>query len=152
MRDLLVPKSHTLALNELENVERTRLRVAYGLASTWPTLSYLLLLVLPFGIGGIAFKLVPLLIAQRFNQQILAAHATNGLSIFVRQVLHLQLGLAVGLEVVAVLLVLCLGASTGADVSGALMIVCWSMHTVIGARALATGRTWQAPSFERKSN
>lgn len=123
---------HALSLHE-----RKRLDATLVVAGVWPALSYLLLLLLRLGIGGIVFKLVPLVLAHQLCRQIAKAHPELTLAQRVQKALTIQLGIAASLEAGALLMVATLGPEEEVlQACMLLMVLCWAVHVVVGARLL----------------
>ncbi len=126
-----------LALSTLTLRERKRLDAAFLLAAAWPALSYLLLLLLRLGIGGVAFKLVPLWLAHRLCRQITKAHPELSWAQSVQRALVVQLGVAASLEGSALLMVGVMGPEDEVlQACMLLMVICWAVHVVVGARLM----------------
>ena len=113
--------------------QRMRLQTAFWLACTWPAVSYVALMVWRLGIGGIAFKLAPLLIAYHFEHELRSQAPPNEFSKLVAQAIKVQLVLVVALEALAFLLVMVTGVTFGTVASGLLMVLIWALHVVVGA-------------------
>lgn len=127
----------------------SQFRTAILFSCLWPTLSYLALWGWRFGIGGIAFKLVPLVLMQAWC----TGHAHRpplGAMSLLRQTVHVQLWLVIALEMACLALLRLTPDGQGLVVTGVLAGVTWAMHTVIGGRSLYA--LWRQGCFRAGSS